>query len=67
MSEWTEYPLTQTRSPRQMVWHPGRRREKALLDIVTGLTAVLREERRVEYAQLTVPVSQSPELRHAPL
>ncbi|MEU8824759.1 hypothetical protein [Streptomyces sp. NPDC048636] len=55
VSEWTEQPMTQTRAARQMVWHPGRRSEKAMLDIVTNLTAVLREERRVEYVQMTVP------------
>ncbi|MBL1100258.1 hypothetical protein [Streptomyces coffeae] len=55
MSEWAEHAMTQARSSRHMVWHPGRRGEKALLDIVTDLTAVLREERRVEYVQMTVP------------
>ncbi|WP_432037469.1 hypothetical protein [Streptomyces cucumeris] len=55
VSVWTEQAMTQVRSVRQMVWHPGRRGEKALLDIVTDLTAVLREERRVEYVQMTVP------------
>ncbi|MDW6060506.1 hypothetical protein SAZ11_24025 [Streptomyces sp. FXJ1.4098] len=55
VSEWTEFPMTQARSSSHMVWHPGLRAEKALLDIVTDLTAVLREERRVEYVQLTVP------------
>ncbi|WP_252395896.1 hypothetical protein [Streptantibioticus parmotrematis] len=52
---WREYPVIQRRSLRQMVWHPGRRAEKALLDLSSDLTSVLRGERREEFVQTSIP------------
>ncbi len=54
-SPWREYPVIRPRSLRQMVWHPGRRAEKALLDLSSDLTSVLREERREEFVQTSIP------------
>jgi hypothetical protein len=54
-SPWREYPVIRPRSVRQMVWHPGRRAEKALLDLSSDLTSVVREERREEFVQTSIP------------
>ncbi|MFE2940908.1 hypothetical protein ACFXKG_17875 [Streptomyces sp. NPDC059255] len=38
-----------------MVWHPGRRQEKALFDLLSNLGVVLQKEKRIEYLQLSTP------------
>lgn len=55
LSEWREHSIGVERKALQMVWHPGRRMEKALFDAITGLFQLaeqLEDDRRV---QLTVP------------
>ncbi|NIY69005.1 hypothetical protein [Streptomyces malaysiensis] len=55
VTAWEEYPLIAKRSLRHMVWHPGRRAEKALFDVFNELRQTLHTEQRIEELQLTVP------------
>ncbi|MBK1787267.1 hypothetical protein [Prauserella cavernicola] len=55
LGEWREHSIGVDRKALHMVWHPGRRVEKALFDAITQLFQMsedLEDQRRV---QLTVP------------
>ncbi|WP_019544894.1 hypothetical protein [Streptomyces sulphureus] len=54
-TEWAEYPVSQDRSLRQMVWHPNRRREKALCDVQNDLAFLVRQDKGPEHIHMTVP------------
>ncbi|NGO43242.1 hypothetical protein [Streptomyces ureilyticus] len=55
VTEWAEYQLIEKRTLRHMVWHSGRRSEKAMFDVLNQLRQILATEQRIEYLQLTVP------------
>lgn len=55
LSPWREHSIGVDRTALQMIWHPGRRLEKALFDAISGLFQMaehVEDERRM---QLTVP------------
>ncbi|MCX4909695.1 hypothetical protein [Streptomyces sp. NBC_00878] len=52
VTHWAEYPLIEPRRLRHMIWHPGRRTEKAMFDVFSQLRQTLAAERRIEYLRL---------------
>ena len=54
LTPWREHQITQDRTLLQMLWHPGRRMEKALFDVASELLQSYEKVTEPERIQLTV-------------
>ncbi|MGC5000830.1 hypothetical protein [Streptomyces sp. DT195] len=55
MTAWREVDVIEERRSSHMVWHPNRRREKALFDATEEMKSYVGRERELRILQLTVP------------
>ena len=55
LTPWREQEVVINRTLLQMVWHPGRRMEKALFDVASELLKATEQVPEPERIQLTVP------------
>lgn len=55
LTPWHEQEISADRTLLQMIWHPGRRMEKALFDVATELLKATENVAQVERIPLSVP------------